>query len=174
MTTTLKLTLWTSKFGNKQHAFKLTSKEAQKLKWNCSIKNKGKTNVVLVCPGDGSEAQWRTPFIGWTVQTKHAVQSSVPKQMDRERCGNMNELTSKEIVTVEPGKVLTLDSWLDFPPIYQLEAGKYFIQFYYKNIPELPWRKSDQQNENLIKKVRESTPCFLISNVCEIEITDKQ
>ena len=137
--------------------------------------NKGKGPVTLVMPGDGSDAGWRTPVVGWSFlpvgsKKSHPTHS---KNGVLGRCGNINTLEPHEIFVLRPGDGKDLKQWVGFsqlPP-----AGTYRVVFYYSNLPRMKWSglpSIEGHDPAAMVRLQESTPVSLVSNEVVVEISD--
>jgi len=55
-----------------------------------TLVNRGKREVTLVEPGDGSDCGWRTPLVEWSRRRRD----------NGGRCGNINALKEEEVFTL--------------------------------------------------------------------------
>jgi hypothetical protein len=129
------------------------------------VVNESKTAVALVLPGDGSSVGWRTPIVGWSVlnaDDRGTRPSAPPVRGSRD--GNINPLTAKDLLTLEPGTSAPLGDWLGSPSFPS--PGAYRVVFYYRNIPDLSWKgiTLGQHNAAAMKQVGRTAPCSLVSN----------
>lgn len=126
--------------------------------FTAKLTNSGNRSVTVVLPGDGSVCGWRTPVLTWSPSVKNGG-----------RCGNINRLREKEVVTLAPGKSVDLD-WLD-PPAPGL-VGKHKMSLTYENKPDLRWMGTPLgvHDPKAMEKVRSSTALKVTSNVVEIEV----
>jgi hypothetical protein len=123
------------------------------------LTNKDSVPVTVVLPGDGSDCGWRTPILTWTPAVK----------MDR-TCGNINALRAREIVTLLPGKSVSLGEWI--APPAPTRPGKHRFTLTYENKPGLAWRgvPLGQHDPAAMAKVKASTPLKVVSNTVEVEV----
>ena len=133
---------------------------------HASLVNESKAAVALVLPGDGSSVGWRTPIVGWSVldADDRGTHPSAPPVERNSRDGNINPLTAKELLTLEPGTSAPLGDWLgslSFP-----SPGAYRVILYYRNVPDLTWRgiTLGQHDAAAMTQVGRTAPCSLVSN----------
>lgn len=132
-----------------------------------TIRNRGKSSVTLVQPGDGSRWGWRTPRVGWSVLPVSGSRSAHPRTPPPPpgpRCGNVNRLKPKEVFVLRPGKTKKLSGWVSFPRFPG--PGRYRLVFYYFNDPSFRWRgiPLGQHDPSTMRRVKASTKASLISN----------
>jgi hypothetical protein len=89
------------------------------------------------------------------------------------RCGNINPLQAKEVVSLRPGQRIALDGWVGSPSL--ATPGKHKVQFRYANIPDLKWGglALGKHDEVAMQQIRASTPVTADSNTIEIEVKQK-
>lgn len=129
--------------------------------------------IVLVRPGDGSDAGWRTPVIGWSAiraDDPAAKHPSGPQRARGARDGNVNPLTAKDLITLKPGQTEALGSWvggLTFPA-----AGTYKVVLYYRNDPALEWKgiPLGSHDASAMERVKRSASCSLVSNELTFQV----
>lgn len=136
-----------------------------------TITNRSKSTVTLVQPGDGSNDGWRTPLVGLSIlpagDMRHPAKTPL---RSGPRCGNINALRPKEVVTIEPGESVVLCEWFVRPSF--AKAGRYSVVFYYTNRPDLPWKgvPLGEHDAEAMKRVRGSTPCRLVSRELVVDV----
>jgi hypothetical protein len=135
-----------------------TVKGDQWPRFTATLVNRGKNDVTLVEPGDGSNCGWQTPVVEWSRQARE-------KEM---RCGNVNGLKADEAFTLRPGDVRVLSNWIGQP--YLSGPGRYRVSLSYTNEPNREWlgiplRAHDAK---AMERVRRSTPVSTVSNPVEI------
>ena len=148
----------------------------QTVRIHATLTNLGTEPVTLVDPGDGSEAGWRTPIIGWSILGPTESDSAPPAGTHPDepplvpaRGGNVNPLSRDEIFELAPGEARRLNDWIDVPRLRS--EGVYRLVFYYRNDPGatvegLPF---DEHDPVALRQISDSTACALVSN--EIRIT---
>lgn len=130
--------------------------------------------VLLVRPGDGSDAGWRTPVIGWSAiraDDPSARHSTGPPPTRGARDGNINPLTAKDLIALKPGQAEALGSWtggLTFPA-----PGSYKVVLHYRNDPALVWKgiPLGSHDAAAMERVKRSAPCSLVSNELTFQVT---
>jgi hypothetical protein len=124
-----------------------------------TVINRGRQDVVLVEPGDGSEDGWRTPLIEWS-----------SKPWSRIRCGNVNGLKPGEVFTLKPGESRQLNEWIGTP--YLPFPGRYRVSVRYTNDPDLKWDgiPLTPHDTATLEKVHRSTKMSAVSNAVEIVV----
>jgi hypothetical protein len=136
------------------------------------IKNVYNTEVTLVLPGDGSECQWRTPFVGWSVlpANSNGLRPKIISPPAYERCGNINPLQSNEVFTLKPGNKKSIHEWID--PLTFSSPGNYRVVFQYTNAPKLKWYGEvlGEHDVETMRRLRCSTPISLISNEVIVQV----
>jgi hypothetical protein len=143
-------------------------RQGQPVPLTVTLINKGKNQVTLVEPGDGSAEGWRTPVVQWKVFRVDAPPAKLAE--DTARCGNVNALRPEEVFTLKPGESRKLAGWIGTP---QLPGpGKYRVMFIYHNRPEMQWDgiPLGRHDPDAMARVRRSTPVLLQSNVVEVTV----
>lgn len=80
-----------------------------------ALVNHGKRPLPVVKPGDGSESNWREPYVWFSAERQDAgVWVPVPKG-EMGRCGLFDGDWEKDTVTLVPGGRLPLKEWVDHP-----------------------------------------------------------
>ena len=169
-------------------------KRGQNVRWELTIVNRGKQEMTLVQPGDGSDCGWRTPIIEWLVNGKingaieepEKVSSDTPvrkpelqpacltgRMQGIARCGNINHLSAQEIVVLKPGQKVTMNSWMGAPDLRN-EKGPFKVSVRYFNIPDLKWKgiPLGDHDSKAMDQVKQSNRVALESNVLEIVVED--
>lgn len=128
------------------------------------ITNPGSDPVTLVLPGDRSDSGGRTPLVSWQVRVVRQARDPGAAPV-RLRCGNINPLTPEEVFELEQEETRELGQWVSLPPFRA--PGVYEVQLRYENRPDLEWWgiPLGAHDAGAMKRVRESTPCVLESNV---------
>lgn len=147
----------------------------EKPAFNIWIVNKGREPMLVVQPNDGSDWHWRTPYTGWATKLVSDTSEwpAKPTKATLPRCGNMNSLTDKELVSLQPGGSVVLDqSWLSQRPEFST-PGKYKVVFYYWHVNSDPAKglKSPHSDPSVRGRVMASEAYRLRSN--EVVITVK-
>jgi len=137
------------------------------------VTNEGCEPVVLVQPGDGSEAGFRTPYVGWSVLRHPSSRFDHPDAppLAAARKGNVDPLDAGELFVLRPGRSRALDlTWTD-PPALRA-PGIYRVVLYYENDPLAPFLgvPFDEHDPIAVARVRESTPCLLRSNELRVRV----
>jgi hypothetical protein len=147
-------------------ASKTTIKEGESIEWTAHLINRGKKDVTVVKPGDGSNCGWRTPIIQWRIDGKG------PRDKES-RCGNINRLKPDEVFTLKAGVFLKLDEWVGRPSVSH--EGKYKVTLRYANLPDLKWQgvPLGEHDKAAMEKVRGSSRVIVESNVVEITVEKK-
>ena len=151
----------------------LSKKESPRVK--VSLNNFTKDTILIVQPGDGSNVGWRTPIIRWSVidLTEEKPHPDTLPELQRRiaRCGNMNGLSRKDIVRLQPIHGIKL-KWVNNPKIPR-KTGKYSVRFYYQHKPDSEWIMKDYSEHEGKKIIREKTEeMLLISNELVFEVTE--
>ncbi len=133
------------------------------------LTNTDDRKLIVVLPGDGSEAGWRTPTIRWTIE--HADGTPV-EPLGVARCGNTNPLEADEIVDVAPGESIDLGSWIGWPRYPG--PGQYRVVFHYENDPakEFGGLPLGAHDSHAVKRLRASTPCRAASEPVAITVVE--
>ena len=140
------------------------------------IMNEGPGAAHLVKPGDGSEAGWRTPLVGWSVIRLARAHQQHPKGMpvleDRTPVP-IAPPRPDEVVALAPGDRLDLGMPLDLPTLRA--GGVYRVRLYYTNDPDLAWggHAAEEPSQDAMAHVRQSTPCRLVSNELLVRVRRK-
>jgi len=80
-----------------------------------ALHNIGKRALPVVKPGDGSESNWREPFVWYTAERQvDGKWVTVPKAQVG-RCGLFDADWDKDTVMLAPGARLVLADWVDHP-----------------------------------------------------------
>jgi hypothetical protein len=174
-------------------------KRGQDVRCEVTILNRGKHEVLLVQPGDGSDCGWRTPIIEWVVNGKvdgarqGSVEEKTKVRTDRAsppapkplrpacleegagrvaRCGNINALKADEVFVLKPGEQVRLNAWA-CPSGLQTGSGTFKLAVRYFHIPDLKWRglPLGQHDPMAMERIRKSAAVTLESNVVEIEVS---
>ncbi len=134
--------------------------------WNASLVNHGAEPVIVVLPGDGSAAGWRTPIVRWTVVGE---EGDVPDRSGG-RCGHLNALQSDEVVTLMPGAAVSLDRY-GMPRPRLPRSGATQVSLTYENVPRMKWKHwtLGRHDSRALRRLRKSTPLSLRSNVVRFE-----
>lgn len=122
--------------------------------------NRGKNEVLLVEPGNGSECGWRTPVVEWSRRQRRGGG----------RCGNINSLKPDEVFTLAPGESRELKGWIGVP--YLSGPGRYRVSLRYTNEPQREWSgvPLDEHDPKAWEAVRRSTPVSVVSNTVEVVV----
>ncbi|MBS2019246.1 MAG: hypothetical protein JST00_40660 [Deltaproteobacteria bacterium] len=91
------------------------------------LENTSKTKTHhVVLPSDGSESNWREPYVFYTVERRDAPTSPwAPARAARfGRCGNYDHDWTKDVVPLEPGKALVLP-WFGFFHAWDLDGASH-------------------------------------------------
>ncbi len=145
------------------------------VRFAATILNFGTEPLILVEPGDGSEAGWRTPIVGWSILhgagEKLASHPDEP-ELDPARGENVDPLGSDEIFVLQPGDARRLSDWIEAPKLSR--AGTHRVVLYYRNDPwatieGLPFEPHDPIALDLLRR---TTPCTLVSNEVVIEVLE--
>ena len=169
-------------------------KRGEVVRWEVTITNRGKHEVTLVQPGDGSGCGWRTPIIEWVVNgnvpglrspTVREKKEETPAKEDRlprpaclgegfaraGRCGNINSLVANEVFVLKPGERVTLNAWVGGSDFLH-EAGTYKVALRYFHIPALPWKgvPLSRHDPTAMDRIRQSGPVTLESNAVEVVV----
>ena len=134
------------------------------------ITNRGQAPATLVMPGDGSYSAWRTPIVAWSTQradnraVAHTPLSIRPRLR---KCGNLDRLTQDQVFTLRPGESKVIAAAPLFPG-----PGRYRIVYFYRNIPNLKWHGSYTFDPGTMDRVRQSTPCSLVSNELIVTVVE--
>lgn len=147
----------------------------ESIRFAATILNFGTEPLILVEPGDGSEAGWRTPIVGWSILHGSAADlASHPDEPDLKpaRGENVDPLGSDEIFVLQPGEQRRLSEWIEAPRLTRL--GTHRVVMYYRNDPwatieGLPFEPHDPAALDLI---RSTTPCTLVSNEVVVEVVE--
>ena len=128
-----------------------------------TLVNRGKNEVMLVEPGDGSECGWRTPLVEWSRQARYRGG----------RCGNINELRMDEVFVLRPGESRVLKEWIGRP--YLSGPGKYPVSMSYKNQPDREWMglPLGKHDSKAIERIRHSTAVSITSNTVVVVVERK-
>ena len=132
------------------------------------LRNVGRDPIVLVEPGDGSNPPGsRTPIVSWEIERGGRFSSSGAGGIG---CGNRNALTAAEVFDLAPGATHILGSWV--PRLMFPAPGSYRIRFHYIHDPRLRWTGGPLgvDDEAAMRRIRESMPCDLVSNVIELTV----
>src|SRR5262249_20465372 len=129
--------------------------------------NRGKTPVILIRPGDGSDCGWRTPITGWSVidtRKPSAKHPATPRLNTNLRCGNLDPFSPKELFTLLPGKRMQIMPYFYNWPYYS--PGRYRVVFYYINDPTKQWNMAlgEAPVPPADRLIKGSTACRLRSN----------
>src|SRR5260370_24574724 len=175
-------------------------KRGQDVRWEVTIVNRGKQEVTLVQPGDGSDCGWRTPIIEWVInggvegatrqltveKTKVRANDGAPAPKPTPqpaclgerfgriaRCGNINSLKADEVFVLKPGQQVRLNAWMRDGGS-QRAAGTYKVAVRYFHIPDLQWKgvPLGEHDPRAMDRIRRSAPVTLESNVVEIVVED--
>ena len=141
-------------------------------KFTATIENHGKVPVTLVKPGDGSEFNWRTPVIGWSVLPTDETQKQHPEELPLYkglRCGIMNPIKSEEIFVLKSEESMSLGEWIGSPTFEK--SGKHRVVFFYQNNPDL---RTGGEQTGVLDKIKSSHPCLLKSNEIIVEVLPKE
>ncbi len=125
-----------------------------------NLVNDGPEPITIVLPGDGSESGMRTPIIRWN-----------PPMRIRGRCGNINSLKTKEIVTLNAGESVPLKEWSIGSPTLN-EPGRISVTLELENIPDLEWGGIPLGQNSVVAmyRVRRTSRFKAVSNVVEIQV----
>ena len=148
-----------------------TIRLGKQAKFQIDLHNIGKTVCVVVDARDGSIEHWVTPSVGWSVlKDPDAEHPLFAKPLVGARCGNVNPIFGKDIVSLKPNESFRLgtNGWPqhDFIPMWT-EPGTYRVAFYYRNEPrKLHKMEFDSlpDAKGARKKLLQSYPCTLRSN----------
>lgn len=150
--------------------------------------NTGCKLVNLVQPGDGSESGWRTPMVRWSKRI--AEIKSVPKELYSHfkthmvsfplrfyagaRCGNVDGLKRKQIITLLPKQEVKLDKIWDGQLLTLADkAGKYGVKLFYENKPDIIWKGAGYNDPDALEIVRTKTAAVqLESNELIFEVVE--
>jgi hypothetical protein len=172
-------------------------KSGQDAHCEVTVVNRGKHEVLLVQPGDGSDCGWRTPVLEWVVngQVDCARARLVEKTKVRTgsgplplpeplrpacleegaarigRCGNINALRPDEVFVLKPGEQVRLNAWARAPI---LQAGTVKLAVRYFHIPDLQWKglPLGPHDPLALDRIRKSAAVTLESNMVEIEVRE--
>lgn len=149
-----------------------TFTDGRDVRFTAAMVNEGSCAVVLVEPSDGSEAGWRTPFVGWSVLADDSTPHPDRPSLRPARGENVNPFSIDEIFELAPGETRRLSDWIS-PPILR-RPGRFRIVMYYRNDPEaeMQGRSFDEHDPAALALVRVTTRCALRSNEVTIEILD--
>ena len=141
-----------------------------------TISNRGPGSVTLASPGDGSDCDWRTPAVDWSILRADVNEQKHPESPPRGitgRCGNINPLKLSEVFSLKPGQSKRLESWIGHPSFDK--AGRYRLVFYYQNIPtlEVSGIPLGPHEKGVFDRIRKSTPCRLTSEEIVVDILPK-
>jgi hypothetical protein len=136
-------------------------------KLDAFVVNESTATVHVVRPGDGSSIGWRTPIVGWSVinaASKSATHPSAPPPPRGARDGNINALSTKDLLTLKPGARESLGPWIGNPSFPS--TGSFRVVFYYRNDPDLPWKgiPLGAHDPEAMRAVKSSAKCALVSN----------
>ncbi|MFK7775974.1 MAG: hypothetical protein AB8F94_27870 [Saprospiraceae bacterium] len=151
----------------------LSKKEFPKVK--VSLNNFTKDTIKILQPGDGSNVGWRTPTIRWSVidlEKEESHPDTLPEIKEKiSRCGNMNGLNRRDIVSLRPKFGIKL-KWTSDPSIPR-RLGKYSVRFYFEHKPDSDWVMNGYP-ENEGKRIinEETEEMFLVSNELVFEIIE--
>jgi hypothetical protein len=129
------------------------------LEFTAHLVNNGWRTETVVLPGDGSESGWRTPIVQWT-----------PALMVC-RCGNINGLKPDEVIDLAPGDRVKLEG-IAYPG---LKPGLNRVRLELIHQPGMRFRgiALDDHDPEAMKKVRQSSPFRVTSNVVEVRVKDQ-
>jgi len=129
-------------------------------RFTATLVNRGKNEVTLVEPGDGSDYGWRTPLVEWSRRRRD----------EGIRCGNINSLKEDEVFTLRPGESRVLTDWIGQP--YRSGPARYRVSLRYKNEPNREWYgvPLGDHDAKAIERVQRSTPISTVSNAVEIVV----
>jgi hypothetical protein len=133
-----------------------------------TLVNRGTAPITLVAPGDGSDDGMRTP-VTW-LSIRRGRERVIPNPL-RRRCGNMNPLRASDLLVLEPGRAIVLESLWTHAVLDR--AGTYDVRLHYRNQPAHEWAHPDEQPADLLARVRESLPCEIVSNPVRIVVTEQ-
>jgi len=142
-----------------------TAKKGEPVKLTVTLHNRGKQELTLVQPGDGSECGWRSPVVTWLVDG--------PKpRVGFGRCGNVNPLRASEVFVLKPGEKVELGAWVGGPNLTM--PGKYSVKLRYVNDPAMKWKGLPLGNHDAaaMERVRRSSAVSVDSNPLEIVISE--
>jgi hypothetical protein len=142
-----------------------TIKAGEWPKFTFALENRGKNEVLLVAPSDGSGDAMRTPSYQW---------SRRPRETFGRDCGRINPLTLDDIFRIAPGKTHELSGWIHGP--YRSGPGRYRVSLRFVNDPKkeftgLCCREPGYHDPDAMAMVRRSTPIVVVSNQVEIIVT---
>jgi len=152
------------------------------------IRNVGADPVLLVDPGDGSDAGWRPPFVGWTVVPAGPAEGASRGRSDDleptdfepdlfsllrpARGGNVDPFDLESLFALGPGESHRLSDWAGRPGFPM--PGRYRVAFHYRNEPDaeicgLPF---DEHDPIALALLRESERCRLTSHEVVVDVLD--
>lgn len=132
------------------------------------LENEGSTRVVLVEPGDGSEAGWRTPVLQWRARRIQQGRAAEVTLEPGARCGLMNgPAAEEEVFVLAPGHSRDLRMPLVAPRLGA--PGLYEVELTYVNDPRMDFRGTSP-DDPAVKPYRNSTACTVTSNTLRIEV----
>jgi hypothetical protein len=139
------------------------------LEATATLENVGATKVVLVEPGDGSEAGWRTPVIRWSARRIGPGRATVATTLEPEgRCGLMNGPNpAAEVFVLAPGRSRRLRMPLVAPRLGP--PGVYEVTLTYDNEPRMEFRGTSPADP-AVRRYRESMACLVASNALRVEV----
>jgi len=139
------------------------------LETTATLENVGTTEVVLVEPGDGSEAGWRTPVIRWSVRRIATGRATAATTLEPEgRCGLMNGPNpAAEVFVLAPGRSRRLRMPLVAPRLGP--PGLYEVTLTYDNEPRIAFRGTSP-DDRAVRHYRKSTACLVTSNALRAEV----
>jgi hypothetical protein len=150
-------------------ALSLHLKVGQKPDIRAEISNPGADPAVLVLPGDRSDLGGRTPIITWRIRVIRQDREPGPEPL-RIHCGNINPLRSEEVFVLKQDESRELGQWVSLPAFRV--PGVYDVQLKYENRPSLEWSglPLGPHDADAMRRVRDSTPCVLESNVLTFRV----
>ena len=136
------------------------------------ITNRGRTPVVLVRPGDGSDRGLRTPLFRWLVEPVAGEGDAGTILRAVMNCSNINPVGPDAVFTLGPGESETFSThvWALFS-----KPGKYRVRYEYENRPAMEWGGiplGSGHDEATLRRIRESTACKLTSDEVIFTVTE--
>ncbi len=144
---------------------------------SATLIHRGPETISLVMPGDGSDCDWRQPFVVWSVLDageRSAKHPDRPQPSNLPRCGNVNSLRADEVFVLKKGAKKVLSDWL--APFRIDEPGRYRVRLVYLNEPERKALRSGlplgEPTPEILAAFKATTPLRVMSNEIVITVTE--
>lgn len=128
--------------------------------WEAVLSNHGAQKMLVVAPGDGSSAGWRTPLLEWTFEE---ADGTYIERLPIGRCGNTNPLKAEELLLLEPGATLEFTDHM-YPG--RARPDQYYVRLRYTNDPTIAphWLALGPPDPGVVAAISRSTACTVQSN----------